>query len=247
MLIKSVLVGLVSVLGVVDSRLIGRQNLSRPLILSSLVGLVLGDLTTGVMLGASLELIAMGMVGIGAAAPPNMQIGSVIATSFTILTGASTESALAIAIPVAVAAEFIGIVMRMIIAQFAHVADRRIEEGNFAAARRIHIGWSFTLNALLYFVPVFLAVYAGVGLVQGFVDAIPDRLTAALSMAGSMLTALGFAMLLSTMLSRKLVPYFLLGFFVVAYTGLDLIAVTLMGAFVAFVMDKQAWGTKEAR
>ncbi|MBA1394678.1 PTS mannose transporter subunit IICD, partial [Lactobacillus sp. XV13L] len=34
MLVKAILLGLVSVVGVVDSRLIGRQNLGRPLILS---------------------------------------------------------------------------------------------------------------------------------------------------------------------------------------------------------------------
>ena len=43
MLIKAILLGLVSLVAVVDSRLIGRQNIGRPLILSTLAGLVLGD------------------------------------------------------------------------------------------------------------------------------------------------------------------------------------------------------------
>ena len=34
MLIKAILLGLVGIVGVIDSRLIGRQNIGRPLILS---------------------------------------------------------------------------------------------------------------------------------------------------------------------------------------------------------------------
>lgn len=80
MLVKAILLGLVSLVAVVDSRLIGRQNIGRPLILSTLAGLVLGDMKQGIILGASLELMSMGFVSIGAAGPPNMQLGSVIAT-----------------------------------------------------------------------------------------------------------------------------------------------------------------------
>ena len=87
MLIKAILLGLVGIVGVIDSRLIGRQNIGRPLILSTLAGLVLGDVRQGVILGASLELISMGFVAIGAAGPPNMQFGSIIATAFAILSG----------------------------------------------------------------------------------------------------------------------------------------------------------------
>ena len=70
----------------------------------------------------------MGFVAIGAAGPPNMQLGSIIATSFAILSGASTEAALTIAIPVAVIGEFMSVIMHIIIAQFfscGRSGDRR--------------------------------------------------------------------------------------------------------------------------
>ena len=50
MLIKAILLGLVSLVAVVDSRLIGRQNIGRPLILSTLAGLVLGDMKQSLIL-----------------------------------------------------------------------------------------------------------------------------------------------------------------------------------------------------
>jgi len=245
MLIKSILLGLVGVIGVIDSRLLGRQNIGRPLILSTLSGLVLGDLQTGIILGASLELISMGMVAIGAAGPPNMQFGSIIATSFAILTNSSTETALTIAIPVAVAGEFLSILMRLAIAQFSHFADRAIENGDFRKPEVIHIYWSFLLNALIYFVPIFLTIYFGAEMIESFVEIIPEAITDGLTVGGNMLSALGFAMLLSTMLSKKMIPYFLFGFFIVAYSGLDLIGLTIFSAMLAFVLDQVKFRKKE--
>lgn len=245
MLIQAVLLGLVGIVGVIDSRLIGRQNIGRPLILSTLAGLVLGDLKQGIMLGASLELISMGFVSIGAAGPPNMQFGSIIATAFAIISGSSTETALTIAIPVAVAGEFLSIIMRMVIAQFSHIADRAIEAGNFKRAKHIHIWWSFVFNAIVYFIPIFLTIYLGADLVADLVEKIPQVITNGLTVAGNLLSALGFAMLLSTMLSKKMFPYFLLGFITVAYSGLDLIGLTLYAGILAFILDRVIYAKKE--
>ena len=186
MLIKAILLGLVGIVGVIDSRLIGRQNIGRPLILSTLAGLVLGDVRQGVILGASLELISMGFVAIGAAGPPNMQFGSIIATAFAILSGASTEAALTIAVPVAVIGEFLSVIMRMVIAQFSHVADKAIENGQFKKAIHIHLWWSFGFNALVYFIPIFLTVYFGTDLVTNLVAAIPQVITNGLTVAGNL-------------------------------------------------------------
>lgn len=245
MLIKAILLGLVSVVGVIDSRWIGRQNIGRPLILSSLAGLVLGNLSQGIILGASLELISMGFVAIGAASPPNMQIGSVIATAFAIISHASTQTALAIALPIAVAAEFLDILMRMIMAQFGHSADKAIKQGKFKKAQHIHVYWAFALNATLYFLLIFITIYFGANSVKDIVDMIPKVITHGLTVAGNLLSALGFAMLLSTMLSKKLFLYFLFGFLIVAYSKLDLIGLTLFAVILAFIMDKVVYGRKE--
>ena len=55
--------------------------------MAPLVGLVLGDLTLGVQVGALLELIFLGAVPIGASNPPDITSGSIIGTAFVILTG----------------------------------------------------------------------------------------------------------------------------------------------------------------
>ena len=119
----------------------------------TLTGLVLGDLTTGLMVGATLELVSLGLVNVGAAAPPDMNLGAIIATAFTILTGATPETALTIAIPIAVLGQLLGILLRTLLASLTHRADALVEQGDFEAAKRIHVVWATSLYALSYFIP----------------------------------------------------------------------------------------------
>ncbi|MBI8803710.1 PTS sugar transporter subunit IIC, partial [Pseudomonas aeruginosa] len=170
MLVQSIGLGLIGVFCILDSRLLGRMNFERPLIVSTLVGLVLGDMEKGLIVGASLELMSLGLVNIGAAAPPDMNMASIIATAFAILSNANAEAALTIAIPISVLGQILGILMRTILSNLTHVADRFIEQGKFSQARRIHILYGSGLYALMYFIPIFLAIYFGTNLVSQIVD-----------------------------------------------------------------------------
>lgn len=63
-IIQALLLGLLGGIGIWDSRVGGMWMIDRPLVLGPLVGLILGDFTTGIIVGGSLELIMMGVVGI---------------------------------------------------------------------------------------------------------------------------------------------------------------------------------------
>ena len=238
MFVTSLILGLIGVLCILDSRLLGRLDLERALLSATLVGLVLGDVPAGLAMGATLELISLGIVNIGAAAPPDMNMAAIISTAFAILTGASAETALTIAIPIAVLGQMIGVLMRTVLANLTHAADRAIEAGNFGRARSMHIVWGTLLYALMYFVPIFLAVFVGTDFVQKLVEVIPAWLTDGLNLGAKFLTAYGIALLLSTMLNRDLTAYFLLGFFMVGYLGLNITAIAIFACILAFIISK---------
>ncbi|WMJ79310.1 PTS sugar transporter subunit IIC [Clostridium sp. MB40-C1] len=238
MFLKSILIGLVGVFCILDSRLLGRLNFERPLIVSTLVGIILGDITKGLMVGASLELISLGIVNIGAAAPPDMNLGSIIATSFAILTNASAETALTIAIPIAILGQMLGIVLRMLLSQFTHIGDKYIEDGKFNKAKNLHIVWGVVLYSLMYFVPIFITIYFGTDLVKQIVDMIPTWLTNGLNLASKILPAYGFALLLTSMLTKKMLPFLLIGFFITVYSGISLTGVAIFAILLAFILSE---------
>lgn len=181
MFVTALLLGLVGVFCILDSRILGRMNFERPLITCTIVGALLGDLQTGLTLGASIELMSLGIVNIGAAAPPDMNMAAIICAAFAILTDASAETALALAIPIAVLGQMLGVLMRTILSNLTHVADHAIAEGKFRKAWSMHIVWGTVLYSLMYFIPIFLSVYFGTDLVQKIVAFIPAWLTDALT------------------------------------------------------------------
>ena len=64
-MLQAILLGLISMLGNAEY-LFGTSCLSRPLVMGALTGIVMGDIPTGVALGATLELAFMGAFSIGA-------------------------------------------------------------------------------------------------------------------------------------------------------------------------------------
>jgi mannose/fructose/N-acetylgalactosamine-specific phosphotransferase system component IIC len=238
MLTKAIILSLIAVIGIADSRLFGRTNFEQPLVMGAFVGIALGDLTKGLIVGAALELIFMGIVNIGAAAPPDLVLGSVIATAFAILSNTNAQTALTIALPVAILGQMIGILLRMFMSTFVHMAERDIDNGNFAKARRYHIVWGPILYALMYFIPVFVAIYFGTDVVKTIVQAIPDWVTNGLNLASKILPAYGFALLMQTMVSKKTVVYLLLGFFVTAYAGLSVTGVAIFAAILVLILNE---------
>lgn len=132
MIAQAIMLGLLAGIGILDGRIFGQIMLERPIITGALVGLILGDLKTGIIIGAQLELIWMGIAGIGAATPPDVVTGGILGTAFAILSGNGVEVALAIAVPIAVLAQSLGVLVRIInsyFAQRASVYAKRLTSG----------------------------------------------------------------------------------------------------------------------
>lgn len=155
MLLTATLLGLIAALGILDGRLLGVSMIDRPLVMCALTGLVCGNLHEGILIGATLELIFLGNVAIGAAHPPDIVTGSVLATAFSIMSGRGPEAALTIAIPVSMLAQTLGILVRVVNARFGHLADRYAAQGNTRMVGLMHLAGPTLLYFLNGFLPVF--------------------------------------------------------------------------------------------
>lgn len=58
-----------------------------PGIIGPITGLLLGDLSTGLLIGGTLQLMALGVAAIGGASVPNYGVAAIIATTIAVLTG----------------------------------------------------------------------------------------------------------------------------------------------------------------
>ncbi|WEV40044.1 PTS sugar transporter subunit IIC [Lactobacillus sp. ESL0684] len=235
---KAFVVALIGVFAMFDSRLLGRENFEQPLVVSTLVGLALGDVSKGLLVGATLQLVTMGVVQVGAAVPPDWVLGSVVASAFAILSHTRAQVALTVALPVAVLGQLVAIVVRMLFSSFNGLVNRAIDQGKFRKARNYHIVYGPIIYGLLYFIPVFFAIYLGTDIVTSLVHMIPAWLTDGLTLASKILPAYGFALLMSTMITKKNAVYLFIGFFIAAYGNLSVIGVAIFAVLLAIVLNK---------
>ena len=75
-MLQGFLVALVATLIYMESRIGGQHMLDRPILIGPIVGLIMGDFTMGLIIGGNLELVWMGLVGIGTSTPPDVVVGS---------------------------------------------------------------------------------------------------------------------------------------------------------------------------
>jgi fructoselysine and glucoselysine-specific PTS system IID component len=217
--------------------LMGTTLLSRPLVLGPLVGLALGDVTQGVMIGATLELIFMGNIKVGAAIPPDVITGGVLGTAFAILSGKGPAIALAIAVPVSILAELVISGLFVFRAVLNKKFSQYAEDGNYKAIQRLHI-FSGLLKPLLMGTIILLTLNLGAPAIKSLLDGIPPWVQTGLQVAGNMLPALGFALLLNLMFNKKMAPYFFLGFMLAAYLKLPVIAIGGFGLIIALLVTQ---------
>src|ERR1700743_3631076 len=138
MTISYILIALIAMFGHSEDFL-GTTLLGRPLVLGPLVGLVLGDVNQGVIIGATLELIFMGNIKVGAAIPPDVITGGVLGTAFAIISGKGAAIALAIAVPVSILAEMLISSLFVLRSVLNKKFNQYAEDGNYRGVQRLHI------------------------------------------------------------------------------------------------------------
>ena len=200
-MLQAILIGLIVFIGKADY-FIGTAMFGRPLVLGALVGIVLGDIPTGVMIGFQLELIFMGMQAIGASIPPDMIVGSVLGTAFAITTGKGMETAITIAMPAAILSAFVvNLFYGVITPIMAKAADRFAEEGKYKKIEGVFLSNGFLFD-LTFAVIAFGAFLFGGDSVTAVVNAIPGWLTTGIGIAAGILPALGFAQLINMIMNE---------------------------------------------
>lgn len=206
----------------------------QPIVACTLIGLVTGQLIEGIVLGGTLQLIALGWMNIGAAVAPDAALASIASAILVTMKGAGVEEGIALAIPLAVAGQVLTIFVRSITVGLAHGADRKAAEGSFRGVEMYHLG-ALILQGLRIAIPAAIIVAVPESAVTNALNAIPDWLTGGLAVAGGFIVAVGYAMVINMMATPKVWPFFFVGFALAAVSDLNLIAMGIIGLVLALV------------
>lgn len=220
---------------------------NRCLVMSAGVGLILGDLPTGLAMGAVGELAFMGFgVSQGGSVPPNPMGPGIVGTIIAITmkgAGQDVGSALALSFPFAVAFQFLITATYTFATALTGAAYKALDKKDFRTFR-VAANATVAVFACVGFLIGFGGAYSAEGL-QKLISYIPAWLSAGLGVAGKMLPAIGFAMILNVMAKKELIPFVLFGYIAIAYLSLPVMGVAILGtalALLVFFMARQSSG-----
>ncbi|WP_225743558.1 mannose/fructose/sorbose family PTS transporter subunit IIC [Marinilactibacillus sp. Marseille-P9653] len=232
-IISIVLVLLIAFIAGVEG-ILDEFQFHQPIVACTLVGLATGQPGAGLLLGGSLQLIALGWMNIGAAVAPDAALASIASAILVTMRGASVSEGIALAIPLAIAGQVLTIFVRTATVAIAHGADRKATEGSFRAVELYHLG-ALILQGLRIAIPAALILSVPAQLVTGTLQSIPDWLTGGMAVGGGFIVAVGYAMVINMMATPKLWLFFALGFALSAVAELNLIAMGIIGVVLALL------------
>lgn len=206
-----------------------------PLVSGLVNGLLLGDVAYGLECGATIQMAYIGLLAIGGSLPNEMAIAGYLGVAMTMMSGSDASVGLAIATPLGLLGVLAQNAKMALNPIWVHKADEYAAKGDIKGVRRMNLFASQVFPFLTYFIPAFICVYFGGTYFSSFMESLPTQVTSCLQLIGKMMPALGLAMLMQVLVKKTNIPFFIIGFVVAAYLGLDLTAIAAIGCALALL------------
>ena len=217
------------------------ESLYQPIVSGAVIGAILGDLKTGLIVGGTYQLMTIGNMPVGGAQPPNAVIGGVMAVVFAIASKLDTTAAVGLAVPFALIGQYMVTLLFTVMSPMMSVADKMAEKGDHKGIVRLN--WlAMGALGLLFAVVCTLGLIGGEAMgkaLNSVFDSMP-WLMAGLGAAGGMMRFVGFATLLRIMLSNDHWGIYFTGFalatiigYIPALSGSALVLIAFVGVALA--------------
>ena len=187
------------------------ESLYQPIVMGPVIGAILGDLQTGLIVEGTYQLMTIGNMPVGGAQPPNAVIGGIMATVLAVSLKLEPTAAVAAAVPFALLGQYGVTLIFALMSPMMAVADGYAHEANPKGIERLNylamaaLGAVFGLVVVLFFI-------GGQSIGDAVTKSIPEWFMGGLSAAGGMMRFVGFAILLKVMVSKELWGFYFLGF-----------------------------------
>ena len=197
------------------------------------VGIVLGNPKMGLLVGGTVQLMSMGLYNFGGATVPNYPFGAAIGTAIACLSGNGIEYALTIAIPAATLMMQMDMLWRVINVFFSKEAEKQIDKGNYRTMQ----AWVYAacICPLASVVIPAIIILLNANQIDAVINMLPAWFMYGMKCAGSMLPAVGMALLLRYMDTKKYWPYLIVGFVMMTYLSMPIFAISLTGLALAVI------------
>ena len=211
-------------------------TINRPLVGGLVVGLILGNPVQGTIIGATINVIYLGLVSAGGSLPADSGMAGIMGTTFALIGGLDTNTALALAVPMGLVGAVIEVLTMTGQCMLIPLADKWIEQGKSKLVIWANTWIPYIVKSIIRFIIVFVILYFGSNALDSVTNALSGRVLDALSVMGGMLPAVGVGMMLLSIFKGNARWFLFLGFLATSFLGLNTIAVAFIFLIVAVLM-----------
>lgn len=218
----------------------GWYTITRPLVSGAIIGLILGDVTTGIIVGVAVQTVFIALVTPGGQMPQDLNAAAFIGVTLGILTvqgGAPVGSAVSIATAVGAIGTIFHNFMMITNSFWNHRAIEAIDRGDTRGLRLNHLIYPQVTQFLLRFIPTFAVIYFGQGFASTIIELFPvdSFVMRSLTVLGGLLPAVGVGILLKQIINENVeLIRFLLGFTLVAVFGINMITLAIIAIYISY-------------
>lgn len=227
---------------------IGNYTLGRPLVAGLVVGLIMGDVTTGIIVGAAIQIVYIALVTPGGTVSADVRAVSYIGIPLAIMAikglgiAPDTTQAQQLATSLGAAVGTLGTVLFYLTATinlvWQHIGWKAIDNGDLRKVYLVNKGLPWISHIICSFIPTFAITMLGSNMVSVIKNYLPmDGLAMkTLFTLGSLLPAVGIAILLKQVITKPAhFLSFFFGFTLCAVMGLNLVSAALVAGFFAVI------------
>lgn len=229
----------------------GNYTLGRPLVAGLIVGLILGDMRSGIIVGAAIQIIYIALVTPGGTVSADVRAISYIGIPLAVVAikgmglDPASKAAQDMAATLGAAVGTLGTVLfygtATINLVWQHIGWKAVEKGEFKKLYLVDMGLPWISHFICSFLPTVIITMAGAGMVDLMKLYLPmDGIAMkTLFTVGSLLPAVGVAILLKQVINKATdFLTFFFGFILAATMGVNLIGAALLGGFFAVINYK---------
>ncbi|MEA4895093.1 MAG: PTS system mannose/fructose/sorbose family transporter subunit IID [Oscillospiraceae bacterium] len=199
-----------------------------------LIGLAYGDATTGIIIGASIAMMYISNVAVGANLPSDGVLAACVTVPIAIHYGLDATTAVAFAIPFGVLGPFVDNFRRLINGVWNRTARTHVQKKEYNKLWIDAILGPSVVSALFRIVPLTLLLWLFGDAAGNLISGIPAWLNNGLSCIGALLPGLGLILCVNFMGKRELVPFFLIGFYFCSIGKFSVVFAGILGLLLAF-------------
>jgi len=206
----------------------------QPLPVSLLVGLILGDVPTAMIVGATIQPMYLAQTQAGWVITNDTAAAGIITAAVAITGGLAVEQAMTVAVAVGLVMCQLTNVRMTVGSVWNHLTDKYIAKRQYNKLWLSTVIFPSLFKIVLYWLPMTVALYFGAESLGFFINGLPMWLQNGLSATGSLMPIVGMCVVASAIGKKGYFAYFIAGFFAVSFLGLSGIAVALLAVFIAF-------------